>query len=106
MRYVDLLPKLDPSQATIVKDFCCPTCDKTGIEYGNRDKPTLVGWTDTDWGFMMVVECTHCFTKWCFHGSSGWKNQHDLNALEHTIRLYIEAEYFENSKELKEKNED
>lgn len=98
---IEALPKLDPDQSEMVKDFCCPTCDRSGIGYGNRDKPKLVGWCDTVWGFMMVVECQSCFTKYRFHGTSDENERRDVYALETNMRLYVDAGYFSNSEELK-----
>ena len=52
-------------------DFVCPECQKSGITSGNLgiDKPQLVGWCDTPIGYMVVMQCPHCFTKFRFHGS-------------------------------------
>ena len=97
--YTKILPKLDYSQAVEVKDFQCPECGKSGIDGWKQDKPNLVGWCDTEWGFMMIVECPHCFTKYRFHGTSNYSKKSDIGAFNHSIHLYLLAEYFANSKE-------
>ena len=101
MNYIDILPKMDASVAEYSGSFSCTNCNKSGIDYPYLDKPKLVGWCDTDWGYMMIVECPHCFAKYRFHGATS--NKHDLVSFEHAIRCYIIAEYFSNSEELKSK---
>lgn len=96
--YVEILPKLDASQAEESRDFICPECSKSGIAYHELDKPKLVGYCDTEWGYMMIVECPHCFTKYRFHGAA--VNKNELFSLEHAIRCYIISKYFSNSDEL------
>ena len=99
--YVKILPKMDASVAYEVKDFICPECHKSAISgFNGESKPKLVGWCDTDWGYMMIVECPHCFEKYRFHGTSLQREKHDLDAFNHAIHLYVLADYFSNSKEL------
>lgn len=101
MNYIDILPKLDASVATESRDFMCPECSNSGIDYPRMDKPKLIGWCDTEWGYMMIVECPHCFTKYRFHGSS--VNKTELFTFEHAIRCYVLARYFSNAEELEQK---
>lgn len=98
MNYIDIIPKMDASVAIEARDFSCPECGKSGINYPNMDKPQLVGWCDTEWGFMMIVECPHCFTKYRFHGAA--VNKDNLVTFEHAIRCYVLAGYFSNSEQL------
>ena len=100
-RYTQLLQKMDASQAYEVKDFICPECRRSGINYFGLDKPKLVGWCDTDWGFMMIVECQSCFTKYRFHGTSSYDKKGDIDAFDHAIHCYVLADYFSNNDELK-----
>ena len=98
MNYVYILPKMDASVAEYSGSFTCIACNKSGIDYPYLDRPKLVGWCDTDWGYMMIVECPHCFAKYRFHGTA--VNQQDLTSFEAAIRSYIIAEYFSNSEKL------
>ena len=101
MNFIDLLPKMDASVATVSRDFACPECDNSGVGYPMMDKPKLVGWCDTPYGYMMIVECPHCYAKYRFHGSN--VNKNDLSELESAIRSYVIARYFLNSEELEQK---
>ena len=98
MNYIDILPKMDASVAEASRDFACTECGQSGIDYPRMDKPKLVGWCDTEWGYMMIAECPHCFTKFRFHGSA--VNKDSLFSFEHAIRCYILARYFSNAEEL------
>ena len=63
-----------------VADFRCPECDECAL-YGGDDayynhymeKPNLVGWCETEQGYMMVFECTKCFAKFRCHCNTGDK---------------------------------
>ena len=99
--YTDILPKMDASQATEVKDFVCPECGKSAISgFNGEEKPTLVGWCETDYGYMMIVECPKCFTKYSFHGTANFNDKFDIAAFNHSIHLYVLGKYFSNSDEL------
>lgn len=103
-QYIEILPKLDASVAIDAKDFVCPECRKSAISGFNGEvKPKLVGWCDTDWGYMMIVECPLCFEKYRFHGTSLQREKHNLDAFNHAIHLYVLANYFSNTNELKQK---
>ena len=86
--------------ATVSRDYICPECWKSGVGCQGHS-PKLVGWCDTPYGYMMIVECPHCFTKYRFHGSN--VNKNDLSEFESAIRSYVIARYFSNSKELEQK---
>lgn len=101
MNYIDILPKLDASTSIVARDFICPECGDSGVGYPRMDKPRLVGWCDTEWGYMMVAECPKCFTKYRFHGTTD--NKKDLGVFEHAIKCYILSRYFSNSEELESK---
>jgi len=102
--FYTLIPKMDASQAIEVKDYMCPECGDSGIDMPGKEKPALVGWCDTDWGYQMILECPKCFTKYRFHGTAGMGDQKDINKFEGALRCYLLADYFSNSKEWKEKN--
>lgn len=96
--YIDILPRMDSSVAVMTRDYMCPECGESGIDDNRIEKPALVGWCETEWGYMMVVECPNCFTKYRFHGTVVDKN--DKFEFEHAIRCYILSRYFSNSEEL------
>ena len=87
----EILPKI-PEYRDIeyARDFICPECEKSGIGIaGNgRQKPTLVGWCDTPYGYMVVLDCPSCFTKYRFHGAI---NEYDFEAFNHDIVAYYIA---------------
>ena len=99
--YTEILPKMDASVAEYSGSFSCTNCNKSGIDYPYLDKPKLVGWCETDYGFMMIVECPHCFQKYRFHGTTSYRERVDLYAFNHAIHLYVIANYFANCDELK-----
>lgn len=99
LKYIDMLPKMDAAVATLSRDFLCPECGKSGIDMPDKDKPAIVGWCETDFGYMMIVECPHCFEKFRYHGTVC--DKHDLVEFEHAIRCYIISRYFSNADELK-----
>lgn len=84
----EILPKI-PEYRDIeyAGDFVCPVCDKSGvgIALASRQKPTLVGWCDTPYGYMVVLECPFCYTKYRFHGAI---NEYDFDAFNHDIYVY------------------
>lgn len=100
MRYIDLLPKMDASVARVSRDFSCPKCYDSAFAYPGVDEPKLVGWCDTQWGYMMIVECPHCFKKYRFHATA---NKTDLAGFESAVRGFIVTDFFSNSEELKQK---
>ena len=104
--YTEILPKLDASQAIEVKDFECPECHESAIcdIGGKKERPTLVGWCDTEWGFQMIVECPKCFTKYRFHGTAGLGDKHDIHKFEYALRCYLIGNCFSNAEEIKNKN--
>lgn len=74
MKVIEILPKF-PQWETIpyADNFACQECGKSAIqgkdEYGNqtKEKPNLVGWCETNNGFMAVFECPCCHSKFRFH---------------------------------------
>ena len=103
-RVTDIIPKMDAAQAIEVKDYECPECHESAIgdvgSWKPKEKPTLIGWCDTDWGFQMIVECPKCFTKYRFHGTAGLGDQKDLYKFEYALRCYLLGDYFTNSSEI------
>lgn len=71
-RYVDMLPKFNNWEAIRYSaELNCPVCGKSGLFDcidDSIEKPNLLGWCETDSGFMMVLECTNCFEKFRMHG--------------------------------------
>lgn len=80
-RLVDILPKI-PQYEDIpyTADFNCPNCDKSGFFdykgfYSSSEppckKPRVVGWCETNIGYMGVFECPECGQKFRFHCTIG-----------------------------------
>lgn len=77
-RLVDILPKI-PQYEDIpyAGDLNCPHCDKSGFyEYDwNRTEkllpPKVIGWCETNIGYMAVFECPCCGNKFRFHTTIG-----------------------------------
>lgn len=68
----EILPKFSQYEdIEYAGDFICPECQQSGMPADVLDiiKPELVGWCDTPFGYMAVLQCPHCFTKYRFHGS-------------------------------------
>lgn len=49
-------------------DLCCVEGDMKFMV----DKPSLVGWCETNIGHMMVLECPKCFSRYRYHSSDHW----------------------------------
>lgn len=76
MKLLEILPKIPQFEdIPYARDFNCPNCDKTGFFDGfgeeEREKPNIVGWCETNIGYMMVFECPHCYQRYRFHGTVG-----------------------------------
>lgn len=41
------------------------------------DKSNLVGWCETNNGYMMVLECPKCFTRYRYHATDHWDDTID-----------------------------
>lgn len=54
-------------------DLCCPQGDMKFMV----DKPNLVGWCETNNGYMMVLECPKCFTRYRYHATDHWDDTID-----------------------------
>ena len=74
-RLTNILPKISQYEGIhYAGDLNCPHCDKSGFfdGYGEtRVKPNVIGWCDTDIGYMAVFECPVCFEKFRFHCTIG-----------------------------------
>ena len=64
-----------------VADFKCPECGKSGEGYTHKpggyvslDKGKLIGYCSTPYGYQMVFECPHCFTKYRYHNCTTGRN--------------------------------
>lgn len=91
MLLTEVLPKI-PQYESIpyTRDFVCPHCDKSGFfdGYGEpRIKPNVIGWCDTNIGYMIVFECPCCFKKYRFHGTVGTWNA-DIDEFEYYFRFH------------------
>ena len=107
MLLTEVLPKI-PQYESIpyARDFICPHCDKSGFfdGYGEpRIKPNVIGWCDTNIGYMIVFECPCCFKKYRFHCTIGTYIA-DIN--EFDMYLYYKAKECGNWEEIKCKLKD
>lgn len=107
-RLIDILPKI-PQYEDIpyAADLVCPECDKSGFfdyNYGNKHvKPKIIGWCETNIGYMAVFECPECGQKYRFHCTIGtWI----ANIDEFEYYLYIYAQKCNNWNEIKKQLKD
>lgn len=73
-KVLDILPKFVQWEGIeYASDFICPECGGSAIQgrdaYFNvtLEKPMLVGWCETNNGFMAVFECPCCHSRYRFH---------------------------------------
>ena len=105
MKVVNILPKYPQYEDfPYAADFECPECGKSGFfDYNYRpqhSKPNLVGWCETNIGYMGVFECPECGHKFRFHCTIGtWTADID----EFDYYLYVYAMKSGNSEEIKSK---
>ena len=107
MRVVDILHKYPQYEDfPYAGDFNCPECGKSGFfdykgMYSQKHtKPNLVGWCETNIGYMAVFECPECGQKFRFHCTIGtWTADID----EFDYYLYTFAEMSANFEEIKKK---
>lgn len=85
----DILPKI-PEYRDIAysADFVCPECEQSGVGITGESsqKPSLIGWCETSYGYMVILECPLCFTKYRFHGAM---NKYDFQAFNDDIYRYF-----------------
>ena len=102
MKVVDILDKY-PQYEDIpyARDFICPNCEKSGFyPVGTLHKPNLIGWCETNIGYMGVFECPLCGQKFRLHCTIGtWTA--DIDEFDHY--LYYYAEKCANFDEIKNK---
>lgn len=85
----EILPKIAEYRCIeYTADFVCPECDKSGVGIAGKDrqKPNLIGWCETSYGYMVVLECPSCFTKYRFHGAV---NEYDFEAFNADLYRYF-----------------
>lgn len=104
MKLIDVIPKFSQYEGiSYAGDLNCPHCDKSGFfdfQWENREKPNLVGWCETNIGYMAIFECPVCFEKFRFHCTIGtWTADTD----EFDTYLYYKARECGNWEELKSK---
>lgn len=107
-RVVDILPKFPQYEDfPYAADLECPNCGKSGFyDYNNsakHEKPNLIGWCETNIGYMAVFECPECGQKFRFHTTVGtWT----ADIEEFDYYLYFYAERSGNADKIKKKLED
>lgn len=101
-RLIEVLPKVTQYKSILyTKSFNCPHCDKSGFfdSYGKeKERPILIGWCETDIGYMGVFECPCCFEKYRFHCTIGTLNA-DID--EFDMYLYYKARQCKNWEDVK-----
>lgn len=106
MKVVDILPKFPQYEDfPYAGDLECPECGKSGFfDYDwaktKHSKPNLIGWCETNIGYMAVFECPECGQKFRFHCTIGtWTADID----EFDYYLYTYAKRSANFEEIKKK---
>ena len=113
MKVFDILPKVVQWESIeYAPDFICPECGKSAIKGNNLymqpvlEKPDLVGWCETNNGYMAVFECPCCHSKYRFHPHM---TLFDADQFDFYLGAYYinhgETEWIANAKELYEKLE-
>ena len=71
-----------------ITDYHCP-CGESGFFnlFRHKVKPVIVGWCDTNYGFMIVFECPVCGQKFRTHASV---DRFDFEAFKYAIENYWE----------------
>ena len=78
---LDILPKIAQWETIpYAADFTCQSCDGSGIDCRRTDiqKPLLIGWCESDYGFMGVYECPICGAKFRFHAADAVSNKEEF----------------------------
>ena len=87
MTLLEALPKI-PQYENIpyAKDLNCQGCGRSGFVDSNT-KPNIVGWCETNIGYMIVFECPLCHERYRFHGTIGtWSA--DKEEFEYYLRIF------------------
>ena len=100
MTLLEALPKI-PQYENIpyAKDFNCQGCGRSGF-VDSDTKPNIVGWCETNIGYMIVFECPLCHERYRFHGTIGTWNA-DKDEFRYYLSFY--ASLCANWKEVEEK---
>ena len=71
----------------------CPNCGlSTSIPTHLNDKyPTLIGWCDTNAGFMCVFECPICFEKFRYHISTTGRWDKEKFYEDFALHFYLQS---------------
>lgn len=113
MKVIDIIPKFPQWEAIpYAEDFACQECGKSAIQGKDEyhrltlEKPNLVGWCETNNGFMAVFECPCCHSKFRFHPQM---NHFDLDQFDFYLGAYYigdgDSIWIANAKELNDKLE-
>jgi len=84
--------------------LCCTECgkaDMSAFKSNNYVKPIVIGWCETNIGYMGVFECPHCHSKFRFHPGNWVK---DIEQFEDDFWGWIEL--CENYEEIDKKVEE
>lgn len=102
MKVTEILRKfLQYEDFHYANDLNCPYCDKSGFfPSGQKEKPIIIGWCETNIGYMGVFECPVCGQKFRFHCTVSTWNA-DLREFDHY--LYFYAKRCANFEEIKKR---
>ena len=100
IKLVDVLTKYPQYESfPYTRDLECPNCSKSGFNpIGDFENANLIGWCETNIGYMGIFECIVCGQKFRFHCTIGtWTADID----EFDFYLYFYAEKCANFDEIK-----
>lgn len=99
----DILPKISQWESIkYTSDFNCPHCNKSGffdVYREKKERPNIVGWCESNIGYMGVFECPICFEKYRFHSTIG---VFDADIDEFNRYLYYKVRECKNWEEIKQ----
>jgi len=73
MKVIEIIPKFPQwEDIEYAPDFVCPECGKSGVGSAAENKMNLIGWCETYNGYMAILECPLCHTKYRFHPHLTW----------------------------------
>lgn len=100
-----ILPKISQWESIpYAPDLTCQECGKMHryITLSNDSpKARIIGWCETDYGYQLVFECPHCFSKFRYHPQD---KKFDIDDFVDRIMYdYVGNIYFSNGMELEHK---
>lgn len=101
--FIDILPKISNwDSITYSPDLNCPECGQSGLFDcidPSVENPYLIGWCETNNGYMIVLECSKCFKKFRIHGHA--QDRFDKDLFDYYVGSF-HVEHVANGQELKD----